>query len=101
MLQKGFKKVYQLNGGILNYFEKCGGSFYNGDCFVFDQRVAVNSALQETDAKQCFDCRTPLRNEDIKDGRCVNCGSKSISKMMPSDQDSAKNATMMADNGSI
>ncbi|EKD77842.1 MAG: hypothetical protein ACD_42C00160G0002 [uncultured bacterium] len=80
MAQKGFKNVYQLDGGILNYFEKCGGDFYNGECFVFDQRVAVNSALQETDAKQCFDCRTPLQNNAIKDGKCPHCGSKSISK---------------------
>lgn len=80
MSQKGFKNVYQLQGGILNYFEKCGGDFYKGDCFVFDQRVAVNSALRETEAKQCFDCRTPLQNSDIKDGKCPHCGSKSISK---------------------
>ena len=80
MAQKGFKNVYQLNGGILNYFEKCGGDFYNGECFVFDQRVAVNSALQETETKQCFDCRTPLKSNDIRDGKCPHCGSKSISK---------------------
>lgn len=81
MLQKGFKKVYQLEGGIINYFEKCGGDFYDGDCFVFDQRVAVNSKLEETNAKQCFDCRAPLQNDAIKEGKCPHCGSKSISKM--------------------
>lgn len=80
MSQKGFKNVYQLQGGILNYFEKCGGDFYDGECFVFDQRVAVNSALRETDAKQCFDCRTPLKNTEISDGKCPHCGSRSISK---------------------
>ncbi|EKD77020.1 MAG: pseudouridine synthase, RluA family [uncultured bacterium] len=80
MAQKGFKNVYQLNGGILNYFEKCGGDFYHGECFVFDQRVAVNSALQETDAKQCFDCRAALKSPDVKEGKCPQCGSKSISK---------------------
>lgn len=72
--------MYQLDGGILNYFEKCGGDFYNGDCFVFDQRVAVNSELKETTAKQCFDCRTPLQNETIIDGKCPHCGSHAISK---------------------
>lgn len=81
MSQKGFTNVYQLDGGILNYFEKCGGDFYEGECFVFDQRVAVNSALQETNAKQCFDCRTPLQTHDVQDGKCPHCGSKSISKM--------------------
>ncbi|MCX7120655.1 MAG: rhodanese-like domain-containing protein [Gammaproteobacteria bacterium] len=78
MEQKGFKNVYQLNGGILNYFEKCGGDFYTGDCFVFDQRVAVNSELKETTAKQCFDCRTPLVGSSMI---CSNCGSNAVSKM--------------------
>ncbi len=81
MSQKGFTNVYQLDGGILNYFEKCGGDFYDGECFVFDQRVAVNSALQETNAKQCFDCRAPLQSHEVKDAKCPHCGSKSISKM--------------------
>src|SRR3990167_2869486 len=81
MSQKGFKNVYQLDGGILNYFEKCGGDFYQGDCFVFDQRVAVNSDLQETDAKQCFDCRAALHSHEITQGKCPHCGSKAISKM--------------------
>lgn len=82
MQQKGFTNVYQLEGGILNYFEKCGGEFYNGDCFVFDQRVALNSALLETNAKQCFDCRTPLQTSDIKDGKCPHCESRAISKQV-------------------
>ena len=78
MLQKGFNTVYQLDGGILNYFEKCGGDFYNGDCFVFDQRVAVDSALKETAAKQCFDCRTPLSGNSVN---CNQCGSSAVSKV--------------------
>lgn len=41
MLQQGFKEVYQLEGGVLHYFEKCGGEHYQGECFVFDDRVAV------------------------------------------------------------
>ena len=84
MAQKGFKNVYQLDGGILKYFEQCGGDFYEGDCFVFDQRVAVNSALKETDTKQCFDCRTPLKTVDVHDGKCPRCGSSAISKLQGS-----------------
>ena len=80
MTQKGFKNVYQLEGGILKYFEKCGGDFYEGDCFVFDQRVALNSALQETQTMQCFDCRTPLHASQVRDAKCPHCGSKAISK---------------------
>lgn len=80
MLRKGFKHVYQLDGGIINYFEKCGGDFYDGECFVFDQRVALDSDLNETKAVQCFDCRTPLQPSDLKDGKCPACGSDEISK---------------------
>ncbi len=46
LLVQGFKEVYQLQGGILNYFEHCGGDHYQGDCFVFDDRIAVNSDLE-------------------------------------------------------
>jgi predicted sulfurtransferase len=45
-LQQGFDEVYQLDGGILKYFEECGGSHYDGGCFVFDERVALNSKLE-------------------------------------------------------
>ncbi|MDB5327206.1 MAG: moeZ 2 [Phycisphaerales bacterium] len=41
----GFKEVYQLDGGILDYFKQCGGAHYQGDCFVFDQRVVLNPDL--------------------------------------------------------
>lgn len=41
MLKKGFHKVYQLDGGILNYFEKVGRDYFDGDCFVFDERIAI------------------------------------------------------------
>ena len=41
MLKKGFQEVYQLEGGILNYFEKIGRDYFEGECFVFDERVAV------------------------------------------------------------
>lgn len=44
--QQGFREVYQLDGGILQYFAECGGEYYEGDCFVFDERVAVDPHLQ-------------------------------------------------------
>ena len=49
MINAGFNNVKQLKGGILGYFEAVGGAHWNGDCFVFDQRVAVNSKLEETE----------------------------------------------------
>lgn len=57
MEQQGFGEVYQLDGGILKYFEEVGGAHYDGDCFVFDQRVAVGPDLRETNVKQCFVCQ--------------------------------------------
>lgn len=46
LLQNGFEEVYQLDGGILNYFKEVGGAHYQGDCFVFDERVALDPELQ-------------------------------------------------------
>lgn len=43
----GFSDVYQLDGGILKYFEEVGGDHYHGDCFVFDQRITLNAKLEE------------------------------------------------------
>lgn len=48
MEREGFRNVFQLDGGILKYFEECGGAHYEGECFVFDERVGVDPALQET-----------------------------------------------------
>ena len=64
MQERGFSNVYQLDGGILKYFEDCGGDHYDGDCFVFDQRVAVDPELRETAVEQCFACQMPLTVKD-------------------------------------
>ena len=48
LISQGFREVYQLEGGILNYFEQCGGAYFRGECFVFDQRVALDSGLRQT-----------------------------------------------------
>lgn len=46
LIAKGFRNVFQLDGGILQYFEECGGAHFKGRCFVFDQRVALDGDLQ-------------------------------------------------------
>lgn len=46
LMQLGFQQVYQLEGGILKYFEECGGAHYQGQCFVFDDRIALDEKLQ-------------------------------------------------------
>jgi len=47
LMQQGFREVYQLHGGILKYFEDCGDAHFEGTCFVFDQRTALNAQLRE------------------------------------------------------
>mgnify|MGYP000046820712 CR=1 FL=1 len=78
LLEQGFEDVYQLEGGILKYFEYCGSAHYHGECFVFDKRVAVDTNLAETDTIQCFACRMPLtkdmQEESITDMTCPHCG---------------------------
>ncbi len=71
MEREGFKNIFQLDGGILKYFEECGGAHYNGECFVFDQRVGLDPSLQETESTQCFRCQTPLNEADQSDPRHV------------------------------
>ena len=66
MEEKGFKEVYQLEGGILKYFEECGGAHWHGDCFVFDERIALTPSLEETGATQCRVCNAPVTAEETK-----------------------------------
>ena len=66
LLGLGFKNVYHLDGGILNYLEAVprDESLWQGDCFVFDNRVTVDHDLQEGDFEVCPACRMPLTEED-------------------------------------
>lgn len=67
MEREGFTEVHQLEGGILKYFEECGGAHYDGECFVFDRRVGVDPQLQETDSVMCFNCQMPLTAVEQRD----------------------------------
>lgn len=71
MEREGFEQVWQLEGGILKYFEEVGGAHYDGECFVFDQRVGVDPALSETESTQCFVCQSPLTEAEQQDARFV------------------------------
>lgn len=71
MEREGFQSVFQLEGGILKYFEECGSAHYNGECFVFDQRVGVDPSLRETDSSQCYACLEPLTAAEQADSRHV------------------------------
>ena len=67
----GFRDVHQLDGGILKYFEECGGAHFDGECFVFDRRVGVDPSLRETNSVLCFNCQMPLTEAEQRDPRYV------------------------------
>jgi UPF0176 protein len=79
MQNVGYDNVYQLEGGILKYFEEVGGDHYHGDCFVFDYRTALNPRLEPTETTQCFACRavvTPreqLSPQYVPGKSCPHC----------------------------
>ena len=80
----GYDSVYQLEGGILKYFEEVGGAHYQGDCFVFDHRTALNPQLQETETRQCFACRAVVTPREqlsplyIEGQSCPHCATASV-----------------------
>lgn len=65
MLNLGFENVYHLKGGILKYLEEIAPeeSLWEGECFVFDERVAVTHGLKEGRFDQCHGCRHPITEE--------------------------------------
>lgn len=67
MLSRGFEKVYHLKGGILKYLEEVPAeeSQWEGECFVFDDRVAVDHSLKPGQHRMCFGCKNPISPQDI------------------------------------
>jgi len=82
--EKGFDEVYHLEGGILKYLEDVPEqeSMWKGECFVFDNRVAVNHQLEKGQYDQCNACRMPITEEDksnshyIEGVSCHHCFDK-------------------------
>ena len=69
LLKNGYKNICQLDGGILNYLEVKKNDknvSWKGDCFVFDNRVAVNNKLEKGSYEQCYGCRHPITKSDMK-----------------------------------
>lgn len=64
--EQGFDEVYHLEGGILKYLEEVPAeeSLWEGDCYVFDGRVAVNHSLEKSEYELCNACRLPITEED-------------------------------------
>jgi len=81
MKAKGFKNIYHLQGGILNYMKKVDeeDSLWKGECFVFDDRVALNHNLEVGSYDMCHGCRMPITDADkLKEEyergvSCLNC----------------------------
>ena len=73
MLEKGFQDVYHLKGGILKYLETIDKdkSLWEGECFVFDQRVAVTHGLNEGKYDQCYACRHPLSPDEMNSSHYI------------------------------
>ena len=103
LMTKGFEAVYHLNGGILKYLEEVRKearnearkedcqeeNLWEGDCFVFDGRVAVDKNLEQGNYEQCFACRMPLSKEELQSDKyekgisCPHCiGSLTDEKYM-------------------
>jgi UPF0176 protein len=79
--KKGFKNIYQLNGGILNYLKKIKkkDSMWKGECFVFDNRISLKHGLKNGSYFICSGCRKPISSRDKKSKKyeegvsCPNC----------------------------
>ena len=86
LLSQGFKEVYQLKGGILNYLAEISPeeSSWQGECFVFDQRVALKSQLEPGTYEMCHGCGNPISQEDRLSAQyqpgisCPKCYSNSL-----------------------
>ena len=81
LIKLGFKNIFQLNGGIIEYLKitKNKNKFWKGECFVFDERISLNTNLEKGKYSQCFACRSAITNEEkksrfYKDGEyCPKC----------------------------
>ena len=84
MKEEGFEDVYHLQGGILKYLEIIDkeNSLWNGECFVFDQRVCLTDELEVGSYKMCFACRMPITHEEMQNEKyiegisCIYCYDK-------------------------
>jgi len=82
--KKGFKNIYQLNGGILNYLNKIkkNESLWKGECFVFDNRISLKHGLKLGSYSMCSGCRMPISSKDKRSNKyeegvsCPNCYDK-------------------------
>ncbi|MGD0465691.1 MAG: rhodanese-related sulfurtransferase [Gammaproteobacteria bacterium] len=90
LLQLGFKNVYHLKGGILNYLEKIPKehSLWHGECFVFDTRIGVDHNINKGNHNMCYGCRYPISTEDQQSSKykagvhCPHCFNRITEKTL-------------------
>ncbi len=107
MKMAGFDEVYHLKGGVLQYLEDTKGKsdLWQGECFVFDQRVTVNKNLQKGDFELCFACRYPLTPQDkalssYEEGvSCEKCFNQTNSEQKKRYQDRQKQVDLFKNKG--
>ena len=89
LLNEGFPSVFHLEGGILNYLETMPEeeSLWEGECFVFDDRVTLSHGLEQGTSLMCKNCGRPSKNAKLADGpdRCAHCGATLRPRTEPSD----------------
>ena len=107
MKSLGFDEVYHLKGGILKYLEEVPAeeSLWEGECFVFDERVAVDHDLQPGHYVQCHACRMPLNAEEIASEHyvegesCPHCFDKTTAEQKERFREREKQIRLAAERG--
>ena len=92
MINEGFDEVYQLDGGVLKYLKEVeeDKNLWEGECFVFDERVTVNKKLERGDYYQCFGCRRPLSKIDLQSDHYVKGVSCHMCYQSSSEEDKSR-----------
>ncbi|MBD1557094.1 rhodanese-related sulfurtransferase [Vibrio sp. S9_S30] len=109
MKEQGFEEVYHLEGGILKYLEEVPEeeSLWEGDCYVFDGRVAVNHQLEKSGYEMCNACRLPITEQDMassafeKGVSCPKCVDKHSEEQKSRFREREKQVQLAVERGEI
>ena len=107
--EQGFEEVFHLKGGILKYLEEVAEdkTLWEGECFVFDERVTVNHRLEQGNYDQCHACRLPITESDMASDRfiqgvsCPHCFDKLTTKQKSRFQERQKQMELARARGEV
>ena len=107
LIERGFEEVFHLKGGILKYLERVESdkSKWEGECFVFDQRVSVDHDLAPGVHSLCFGCQEPISPEEMKDSRyeegvcCGRCHDKTTEDLKTRRRERMKQVALATERG--